>query len=93
MIGVELVEDRVSSAWWTSHRTINPKFEIQFKKTRKAIAPEKMSKIWESTKDMGVLIGKGGLYGNVFRVQPPMCITTEDVDFSIDVLRRSFKSV
>jgi alanine-glyoxylate transaminase/(R)-3-amino-2-methylpropionate-pyruvate transaminase len=52
-----------------------------------------MSKIWETTKDYGILIGKGGLYGNVFRVQPPMCITKDDVDFSIDVLKKSLKSV
>jgi alanine-glyoxylate transaminase/(R)-3-amino-2-methylpropionate-pyruvate transaminase len=51
-----------------------------------------MNKIWEAIKDMGVLIGKGGLYGNVFRVQPPMCITKEDVDFSIDVFKRALKS-
>ena len=27
--------------------------------------PEKFVPIWEDIKDMGVLIGKGGLYGNV----------------------------
>ena len=37
-------------------------------------------------KEMGVLIGKGGLYGNVFRVKPPMCWNKEDAEFMCDAL-------
>jgi alanine-glyoxylate transaminase/(R)-3-amino-2-methylpropionate-pyruvate transaminase len=42
---------------------------------------------------MGVLLGKGGLDGNVLRVKPPLCITAEDVDFAVDVLDRSLTLV
>lgn len=37
-------------------------------------------------KDMGLLIGKGGLLGNVFRIKPPMCINQHDADFMLEVM-------
>nr|XP_033788810.1 alanine--glyoxylate aminotransferase 2, mitochondrial [Geotrypetes seraphini] len=53
--------------------------------SRRPLPPEEMNLIWEDCKEMGVVIGKGGLYGQVFRIKPPMCITAEDMDFAIAV--------
>ena len=35
---------------------------------------------------MGVIAGRGSAQGNVFRIQPPMCITSEGVNQVIDKL-------
>ncbi|MCC7194519.1 MAG: aspartate aminotransferase family protein [Gemmatimonadaceae bacterium] len=47
----------------------------------------------EATREMGVLVGKGGLDGNVIRIKPPMCITAADVDFALDVFGRSLAAI
>ncbi|KAK7395008.1 hypothetical protein VNO78_15549 [Psophocarpus tetragonolobus] len=42
--------------------------------------------VMDQMKELGVLIGKGGYYGNVFRITPPLCFTKEDADFLVDAM-------
>ncbi len=52
-------------------------------------APQETLDVMESAKEHGLLVGKGGLAGNVLRIKPPMCITSADVDFALDVFDRA----
>ncbi|GMI93062.1 alanine:glyoxylate aminotransferase 3 [Hibiscus trionum] len=42
--------------------------------------------VMDQLKETGVLVGKGGIYGNVFRITPPLCFTKEDADFLVDAM-------
>ena len=61
---------------------------IEFVRDRatKEPAKEETIRFMERTKDLGLLLGKGGLNGNVVRITPPMCVTREDVAFLLDVI-------
>jgi len=48
--------------------------------------PVATKNIFERCKELGLLLGKDGLYGNILRLKPPMCINKNDVDFACDVL-------
>ncbi|KAM3655058.1 alanine--glyoxylate aminotransferase 2, mitochondrial isoform X2 [Ammospiza nelsoni] len=61
------------------------------KDSRCPLPAEEISQIWEDCKDMGVLIGRGGLYSQTFRIKPPMCITKRDVDFAVEVFRTALQ--
>ncbi|XP_037033381.1 alanine--glyoxylate aminotransferase 2, mitochondrial isoform X1 [Bradysia coprophila] len=65
---------------------------VSNKDTRQPLSKEHFGKIWEECKDLGVLFGQGGFYGNVLRIKPPMCINKSDVDLALDVLERSIKA-
>jgi 4-aminobutyrate aminotransferase-like enzyme len=47
----------------------------------------------EATKKRGLLIGKGGLYGNVVRISPPLVATADDVAEAVRLLDDSLAEV
>ena len=63
---------------------------VESKSTQKPIPNYHLNAMVERIKDLGVIIGKGGIYANCCRIQPPMCITKEDGDFTLAVLDKVF---
>ena len=59
----------------------------------KTPAAEEAARLMEAARENRLLIGKGGLYGNVIRISPPLNITRADIDEFIRALDRSFAQV
>jgi 4-aminobutyrate aminotransferase-like enzyme len=55
----------------------------------KAPAPAETAMAMEAARQNGLLIGKGGTYGNVLRMSPPMNVGRADVDQFLQLLDRS----
>ena len=67
--------------------------ELVKDRATKEPAPELTTQLLERTRENGLLIGKGGLYGNVVRLSPMLNISKADVDEAIGLLDRSFSEV
>jgi len=68
---------------------------LELVKDRQSKEPstEATRQLFEATKELGLLIGKGGLYGNVIRIAPPLTAQEEDVEEALDILDRAFAKV
>lgn len=52
-------------------------------------ATEFTARLFEEIKTRGLLVGKAGLSGNVFRISPPLIISNSDVDDALRILDES----
>ena len=50
-------------------------------------------KLFEETKKRGLLIGRGGLFGNCLRISPPLTVTAAEVDEALGKLDESFAAI
>ncbi len=56
-------------------------------------AIQEMLQVMEYCREKGLLIGKGGLDNNVVRLQPPLELTSEQIDESCSILGEAFSKV
>ena len=62
-------------------------------KASKEPNPKAVLTVFEETRRRGVLIGKGGLKGNVIRIGPPLIASRSDIDQLVEALDQSFAMV
>jgi alanine-glyoxylate transaminase/(R)-3-amino-2-methylpropionate-pyruvate transaminase len=51
------------------------------------------ARVLELAKERGLILGKGGLFGNTLRIKPPMCLTIDDANFLVDCLDETLEIV
>ncbi len=66
---------------------------IELVKEKKEPAVKEILQLFENTKRKRLLIGKGGLYGNVVRIAPPMIADNSVVDEAVKILDQAFAEV
>ena len=55
--------------------------------------PKATARLFEETKKRRLLIGKGGLYGNVIRISPPLTVDSAAIDDALAIFRESFAAM
>ncbi|MCW8141170.1 MAG: aspartate aminotransferase family protein [Planctomycetota bacterium] len=68
---------------------------LELVEDRKTKVPAKraIAALFEEARRRGLLIGKGGLYGNVVRITPPLNVTADEVDRAMTLLDEAFTEV
>ncbi len=68
--------------------------ELVADETTKDRTPEKnlTNRIFEEARRRGLLIGKGGLEGNAFRIAPALTVDASEIDEALAILRDSFEA-
>jgi 4-aminobutyrate aminotransferase len=55
--------------------------------------PELAGRLMEATKARGLLVGKGGLYGNTVRMAPPLTLTAEEGEEGLGILVEALEEI
>src|SRR5438093_7033468 len=65
--------------------------ELVADRESKTPAADKANQVMETCRERGLLVGRGGLYGNVIRMAPPMVITEDDAARAVETLSIAFE--
>jgi alanine-glyoxylate transaminase/(R)-3-amino-2-methylpropionate-pyruvate transaminase len=67
--------------------------ELVKDRASKEPATEECAQALDACRDLGLLVGKGGLWGQTIRLAPPMCLTQAGAEFVLEVLDAALSSL
>ena len=53
----------------------------------------KTQQLLEATKEQGLLVGVGGLFGHVIRIGPSLLISEQDIDQALDIMQKACSAI
>ncbi len=70
-------------------------FELVVDETKLDRTPNTQAgdQLLEETKKRGLLIGRGGLFGNAIRISPPLNINKDEIESALEILDDSFANI
>ena len=86
MRGLKDLEDRYEVVGEVRGKGLMVGVELVKDGESKEPGAEEAGRVMERAKEEGLLVGKGGLYGNVLRLSPPLSLTEEEAARAIETL-------
>lgn len=68
-------------------------FELVKDRKTKEYATAEANQMMEETRKRGLLIGKGGLFGNIIRITPPYTVTKSDCEQILSIIDQSLDAI
>jgi alanine-glyoxylate transaminase/(R)-3-amino-2-methylpropionate-pyruvate transaminase len=92
-LGLERLGDRYPLVGDVRGKGLMQGMEFVLDRSSKEPAPQAVAQLFEETRVRGLLVGKGGLYGNVVRIAPPLTVSAEQIDEALEILDHALAAV
>ena len=66
---------------------------VKDRETKEILGKAELAKVKDGLHDLGMLITMSGMHGNVLRLQPPLSISSAQIDLFVAALRKTLQSV
>ncbi len=91
--GLEHLEEKYPLIGEVRGKGLMQGVELVQDRETKTPAPQAVNLLFEETRARGLLIGKGGAYGNAVRIAPPLTATKAHVEEALDILDHALARV